>query len=68
MGFVERLRHKDFDLLQAEGKYFVCRIKVGTTKTIIEQNDVNANSSIFYDAKVILGTQGINQTRPLFVL
>ena len=55
--------HKDFDLLQAEGKHFVCRIKVGTTKTIIEQNDVNANSSIFYDAKVILGTQGINQTR-----
>ena len=55
--------HKDFDLLQAEGKHFVCRIKVGTTKTIIEQNDVNANSSIFYDAKVILGTQGMNQTK-----
>ena len=31
-----------------EGKHFVCRIKVGTTKTIIEQNDVNSNSSIFY--------------------
>jgi hypothetical protein len=55
--------HKDFDLLQAEGKHFVCRIKVGTTKTIIEQNDVNSNSSIFYDAKVILGTQGMNQTK-----
>ncbi|MBF0208751.1 MAG: IS4 family transposase, partial [Oligoflexia bacterium] len=55
--------HKDFDLLQAEGKHFVCRIKVSTTKTIIEQNIVNSNSFIFYDAKVILGTQGINQTK-----
>ena len=55
--------HKDFDLLQAEGKHFVCRIKVSTTKTIIEQNIVNSNSFIFYDAKVILGTQGTNQTK-----
>lgn len=55
--------HKNFDLLQAEGKHFVCRIKVSTTKTIIEQNIVNSNGFIFYDAKVILGTQGINQTK-----
>jgi hypothetical protein len=28
--------HKDFALLQSEGKYFVCRIKAVTTKTLIE--------------------------------
>ena len=39
------------------------RIKVSTTKTIIEQNIVNSKSSIFYDAKVTLGAQGINQTK-----
>jgi hypothetical protein len=55
--------HKDFDLLQAEGKHFVCRIKAGTTKTLIEQNDVDPNSAIFYDAKVILGSQCTNQTK-----
>lgn len=55
--------HKDFDLLQAEGKHFVCRIKVSTTKTVIEQNIVNLKGSIFYDAKVLLGTPGINQTK-----
>ncbi|MBF0389624.1 MAG: transposase, partial [Desulfamplus sp.] len=38
--------HKDFDLLQAEGKHFVCRIKAGTTKTLIEQNDVDPNSAL----------------------
>jgi len=56
-------RSQGFWSSPGEGKHFVCRIKVGTTKTIIEQNDVNSNSSIFYDAKVILGTQGINQTK-----
>jgi len=61
--------HKVFDLLQSEGKHFVCRIKASTTKTIIEENPVNPNSFIFYDAKVFLGTTGKNQTNiPLRVV
>lgn len=55
--------HKDFDLLQTEGKHFVCRIKVSTTKTIIEENPVDSDGFIFYDAEVLLGTPGQNQTK-----
>ncbi len=54
--------HKDFDLLQEEGKHFVCRIKNKTTRTIIEKHDVNSDSHIFYDALVRLGTPNQNQT------
>ena len=55
--------HKDFDYLQAEGKSFVCRIKVKTTKTIIEEHAVNPDSYVFYDSLVHLGTPGINRTK-----
>ena len=54
--------HKDFDLLQEQGKHFVCRIKSRTTRTIIEKHDLNSDSYIFYDALVLLGTQNQNQT------
>ncbi len=54
--------HKDFDHLQTEGKSFVCRIKVSTTKTIIQENSVEPESFVFYDAEVLLGTPGTNQT------
>jgi hypothetical protein len=60
--------HKVFDLLQTEGKHFVCRIKASTTKTIIEENPVNPNSFIFY-GKSSSGTTGKNQTKiPLRVV
>ncbi len=54
--------HKDFDLLQKEGKHFVCRIKSKTTRTIIEKYAVNPGSHVFYDALVLLGTPNQNQT------
>jgi len=61
--------HKNFDLWQTEGKQlgraqpgFVCRIKAGTSKTVIKTNAVNPQSFIFYDAIVLLGTPGVNQT------
>ena len=54
--------HKNFDLWQAEGKHFVCRIKRNTQKTCIHQNKLNPGSIVFYDAIVLLGTPGINQT------
>lgn len=55
-------RHKSFDLWQAEGKHFVCRIKEGTTKTVLRTNAIKPGSIVFYDAVVLLGTPRQNQT------
>ena len=55
-------RHKNFDLWQKEGKHFVCRIKASTRKTVINAKEVNPQSFIFYDAIVLLGSPGVNQT------
>lgn len=54
--------HKNFDLWQEEKKHFVCRIKENTTKTVISSNPVKPGSIVFYDAVVLLGTKGVNQT------
>ena len=53
-------KHALFDLLQAEGKSFVIRIKAGTTKTLIKKHEVNPDSIVFYDAEILLGTVGNN--------
>ncbi len=55
--------HDLFDLWQKEGKYFVCRIKASTHKTILKVNTFSPGSDIFYDAIVLLGTPGVNQTK-----
>ncbi len=55
--------HRDFDLWQTEGKHFVCRIRGNTHKTVIETSPVNSDSSVFYDATVLLGTPGVKQTK-----
>ena len=55
-------RHKSFDLWQAEEKHFVCRIKENTNKTVLRANDIKSGSIVFYDAVVLLGTPGLNQT------
>jgi len=55
--------HDCFDLWQEEKKHFVCRIKASTVKTCIKSNEINPNSNIFYDAVVLLGTPGVNQTK-----
>jgi DDE family transposase len=54
--------HKDFDLLQDENKHFVCRIKANTTRTILKENSIDPDNHIFYDAVVLLGMPGQNQT------
>jgi hypothetical protein len=54
--------HKLFDTWQTDDKHFICRIKASTVKTIVRTNDVQADSIVFYDAVVQLGTTGINQT------
>ena len=57
--------HKNFDLLQSEGKHFVCRIKANTTKECLEKIPLLKDTIVFYDAKVLLG-QGVSQTeKPL---
>ena len=55
-------RHKSFDLWQAEGKHFICRIKENTNKTVLRANDIKPGSIVFYDAVVLLGTPNVNQT------
>ncbi len=54
--------HKRFDLWQQENTLFMCRIKASTRKTIIKANHVKPDSIVFYDAVVLLGTAGVNQT------
>ncbi|MBI4766744.1 MAG: IS4 family transposase [Deltaproteobacteria bacterium] len=61
--------HKNFDQWQEDQKHFICRIKVKTTKTLIQNQAVNSGSLVFYDAIVLLGTPGVNQTqKPLRVV
>ena len=55
--------HDLFDLWHEEGKHFVCRIKGKTKKKCIERKAINPDTNIFYDAIVLLGTPGINQTK-----
>jgi len=55
--------HKRFDQWQGDGKKFICRIKASTKKFIIEQKQVNPDGIVFFDAIVLLGTPGINQTK-----
>jgi len=54
--------HKRFDQWQVDDKKFICRIKARTKKTIIEENKIPPESIVFFDALVLLGTAGVNQT------
>lgn len=54
--------HKSFDKLEAENKHFICRIKASTKKTILRTNEFRPEIIVFYDAIVLLGTPGLNQT------
>jgi hypothetical protein len=55
--------HGLFDQWQVDNKHFVCRIKASTNKTCIKTNIINPESNIFYDAIVLLGTKGVNQSK-----
>jgi hypothetical protein len=55
--------HKSFDQWQSEDIHFVCRIKANTKKTCIRMNPVPAEGIVFYDAVVLLGAAGVNQTQ-----
>jgi predicted DNA-binding protein YlxM (UPF0122 family) len=49
--------HALFDYMQRQGKHFIIRIKASTNKTVIKSNDMIADSIVFFDAEVLLGTE-----------
>ena len=55
--------HAYFDLWHEAEKYFVCRIRENTHKTVVRENLIKSDSSVFYDSIVLLGTKGVNQTK-----
>lgn len=55
--------HDNFDQWQVAGKFFVCRIKGSTLKTVIIENPVTPGGMVFYDKVVLLGTKGVSQTK-----
>lgn len=55
--------HQNFDLWQTQGKHFICRIKAKTIITCLEHYELPTDSRVFSDAKVLLGQEGINQTK-----
>lgn len=54
--------HKNFDQWQEEQRHFICRIRSKTNKKVIHHNEIQPDSIVFYDAIVLLGTPGVNQT------
>lgn len=55
--------HALFDQWQQDGQLFICRIKAGTKKKVLSLNPVPADSIVFFDAIVLLGTEGVNQSQ-----
>ncbi len=55
--------HALFDRWQQDDRMFSCRIKAGTKKKGLSQNPVPADSIVFLDATVMLGTDGVKQSR-----
>ena len=54
--------HDHFDQWQTAEKFFVCRIRENTHKTVVREQAVAPDSIVFYDTIVLLGTKGTNQT------
>jgi hypothetical protein len=54
--------HALFDQWQTAEKFFVCRIKENTLKTVIRENTVAPDSIVFYDNVVLLGDKDQSQT------
>ena len=54
--------HKCFDQWQEDGRQFFCRIKASTKKECLQAHEFKSDGIVFYDATVLLGTPGLNQT------
>lgn len=57
--------HKAFDYWQEQKRFFICRIKANTTKTVIVENPIPTDGPVFYDAIVKLGTPASQTQREL---
>lgn len=55
--------HKLFDQWQEDGHQFFCRIKASTKKECLQAYECKPGGIVFYDAIVLLGTPGTNQTK-----
>jgi len=55
--------HELFDSWRKHDFKFVCRVLAKTQKTVIQEHAVEPNGVVFYDAIVLLGTPGVNQTK-----
>jgi len=55
--------HHLFDQWQQNDCHFICRIKGNTHKHILDEYAVQDDSHVFFDAKVLLGTPNVNQTK-----
>ena len=55
--------HHLFDQWQQDDCHFVCRIRKSTHKEILEELPLQKDSPVFFDAKVLLGTPNVNQTK-----
>jgi len=49
--------HSRFDWWQDEGKYFVCRIKKNTQKTIVQELPIPKKSKVIFFAEVYIGDE-----------
>jgi hypothetical protein len=54
--------HERFDQWQQDSLQFFCRVKASTKKECLQAHELKAESIVFYDATVLLGTPGKNQT------
>lgn len=58
--------HDLFDQWQENDQLFICRIRASTKTKIVAQRAIPDDSIVFFDAMVLLGTAGVNQSqRPL---
>mgnify|MGYP001816493924 FL=1 len=55
--------HQRFDQWQQDDIQFICRIKAGTTKTVLKNLPVDPEGIVFFDAMVLLGTRNVNETQ-----
>jgi hypothetical protein len=56
-------KHEDFDNWQSDQINFVCRIKESTRIEVVYEYDIPKGSIVTSDALVLLGSQGVNQTK-----
>lgn len=55
--------HELFDEWQQQCMQFVCRVKANTHKSVVQKHAIDHKGPVFYDAIVLLGTPGDNQTK-----